>query len=284
MSHISFIEYSHNPEHITLKEVSERLRSLGFSQMTVNTHSGVTSWVSLHALVMVRASDDVETGGITGVGVVADFDALNEHADFHMDDDLGMLVTQDQYDNRLVVIPDDQRNLVETRANYERVENITGYIKPLVTNYRGIIQECNSDQHLTFLNDMGFNPGFRSDRYLVKLDQDYVAWVLRTHSDSGRITGTIMETDNIFDLIPKLISMGVTMSPVDPERIPRTFGELTHLVVGYRCAALGNEDSYIIERRACEVLPGWDWIIQMRAGKVHLKTELLDQHYGCDPD
>lgn len=284
MSHISFVEYSHNPEHITLKQVSERLRSLGFSQMTVNTHSGATTWISNFALIMVRASDDLVTGGVTGVGMVVDFDAVSEYADFHMDHDVGMLVTHDQYDNRIIVIPDDHRNVPETSAQYEQVENVTGYIRPIITKLRGLIQESHSDQHQQFLLRMGFSAGYRSERYSVRLDQDYTSWIIRTHSDSGQITGTIMETDNIFDLVPKLISMGVAMQPVEPDQIPRTFGELTHLVVGYRCAALGNEDAYSIERRAIQVLPGWDWIIQMRAGKVHQKTELLDQHYGIKPD
>lgn len=284
MSHISFIEYSHNPEHITLKQISERLRSLGLSQMTVNTHSGVTTWFSNYALVMVRTSDDLVTGGITGVGIVANFDAVSEYADFHMDDDLGMLVTQDQYDNRLIVIPDDQRNVPETRAQYEQVDNVKGYIKPIITKFNGIIQESNSDQYQQFLLRMGFSAGFQSERYSVRLDQDYTAWILRTHSDNGMITGTIVETDNIFDLIPKMISMGITMQPVHLKDIPRNFGELTHLVVGYRCAAMGNQDAYSIERRAIEVLPGWDWVVQMRVGKVHQKTELLDQHYGIKPD
>jgi hypothetical protein len=90
----------------------------------------------------------------------------------------------------------------------------------------------------------------------------------------------IVNTNNIFEIISKMISMGVELEPVDPATIPRNFGDLTHLVVGYRCVATGDKTSYCIERRAKNVLPGLDWIIQMRSNQIHIKPDQLDAHYG----
>jgi hypothetical protein len=89
-----------------------------------------------------------------------------------------------------------------------------------------------------------------------------------------------IDTDDLFHSIACFSISGVKECTNKDFGIPAGFGNLAHKIVGYKCFATGNSNSYSIEKFYPSALPNTDIILRMRKQYININETLLHTYYN----
>ena len=272
MYDFGFIEYSFNPANYT--EIYNNLARMGFVHRTQHKNNRVGFWVQQNCIILLRESESIEPG-VTGIGFITNGDDFV--LSFVKDPDTDMLMRVAPDGMRLLFVPNDQMiNMMTT--NFETVDNTvhksTGlnYISSIVLNIDADTEE--------FYKLLGFSNSKSSGAYRSIASANKRLSLIINDQFPVNKKSLYIDTDDLFHSIACFSISGVKECTNKDFGTPTGFGNLAHKIVGYKCFATGNSNSYSIEKFYPSALPNTDIILRMRKQYININETLLHTYYN----
>lgn len=273
MYDFSFIEYSFNPADYT--DIHSSLRRMGFVHRTQHKNNRVGFWVQQSCIILLRESDNVVESGITGLGFITNGNDFIPALVPDLDTDMLMCFAPDGM--RLLFVPNDQMiNMMTT--NFETVDNSahkpTGlnYISSIVLNLDPVAEE--------FYKSLGFTNSKSGGNYRSIASANKRLSLIITDEFPRNKKSLYIDTDDLFHSIACFSIAGVKECSTKSIDTPAGFGNLTHKIVGYKCFATGNSNSYSIEKFYPDALHNTDVILRMRKQYININETMLHTYYN----
>ena len=279
MADYTFLEYSYNPqcEITTYQDVSDKLKNLGFVCKAIHD-SGIHSlWTQRQIILCVRKAD-VLIPGITGVGFNFSQSELDSKClGINFDTQTDMYVGMDFQGLRILGMPDeitlDEYNYTKPREDtlvkQNGMENVTG----LIYNTHNDIQDDWKDMGFKFHN---------SEKNSIVSPNNRLSVMLKNSIHEQRIPTIVVDTHDVFDTTINLLCAGIETLRVPMEEELDFGDELNYKIRAYNCVAIGNANSYSIEKFIPDALPGLNIIVRMRKRYMNLAEYPLDRFYAND--
>lgn len=279
MADYTFLEYTYNPDcsETTDDIIHHRLNALGFSCKALHDSKLHGLWTQRQIILCVRKSD-VLLPGLSGVGFNFSQSELNSRCmGINFDPDTDMYVGSDSQGLRILGMPDeislDDYNYTKPRDSQEAKHNG-------MENVTGLIYNSHDDIHDEW-QDMGFK-FHNSERNSMVSSNNRLSVMLRNSIHEQRVPAIVVDTHDVFNTTVNLLCAGI-----DTLKVPITedldFGdEMNYKIRAYNCIAIGNANSYSIEKFVPDALPGMDMIIRMRKRYMNLAEYPLDKFYAED--
>jgi hypothetical protein len=272
MYDFGFIEYSFKSEDYT--EICNSLTRMGFVHRTQHKNNKVGFWVQHNCIVLLHESESVSAPGITGLGFISNGNDFVPSRVVDRDTDMLMTVAPDG--TRILFVPNDQMiNMMTT--NFETVDNTvhksTGlnYISSIVLNIDSATEE--------FYKNLGFTNSKSANNYRsIASTNKRLSLIINNQFPKDK-KALYIDTDDLFHSIACFSVSGVADSSADVD-LPPGFGNLAHKIVGYKCIAIGNSNSYSIEKFYPNALANTDVILRMRKQYININETLLSTYYN----
>lgn len=272
MYDFSFIEYSFNPANYT--EIYNNLTRMGFVHRTQHKNNRVGFWVQQNCILLLRESADIESG-ISGIGFITNGNDFIPSLVVDRDTDMLMSFAPDGM--RLLFVPNDQMiNMMTT--NFETVDNTvhksTGleYISSIVLNI-----DSNTEE---FYKSLGFTNSKSGGNYRSIASANKRLSLIINNQFPKNKKSLYIDTNDLFHSIACFSVSGVKEFNARDADIPAGFGNLAHKIVGYKCFATGNSNSYSIEKFYPDAIPNTDIILRMRKQYININETLLHTYYN----
>lgn len=160
--------------------------------------------------------------------------------------------------------PDDVK---DTKQN--GIENVTG----LVYNTLSAIQEEWKEMGFKFNN---------SERNSIISSNNRLGVMFKNSIHEQKIPTIVVDTHDVFNTTVNLLCAGIDTLQVPVEEELNFGQELNFKIRAYNCVALGNGNSYSIEKYIPNALPGLNIIARMRKRYMNLPEYSLDRFYAND--
>lgn len=279
MADYTFLEYSYNPEcEITTdKDVSDRLKNLGFVCKAIHD-SGIHSlWTQRQIILCVRKAD-VLIPGITGVGFNFSQSELDSKClGINFDAQTDMYVGMDFQGLRILGMPDE---ITLDEYNYTKPQEDTLVKQNGMENVTGLIYNTHNDIQDDW-KDMGFK-FHNSEKNSIVSPNNRLSVMLKNSIHEQRIPTMVVDTHDVFDTTINLLCAGIETLKVPMEEELDFGDELNYKIRAYNCVAIGNANSYSIEKFVPDALPGLNIIVRMRKRYMNLAEYPLDRFYAND--
>lgn len=279
MADYTFLEYSYNPEcEITTdKDVSDRLKNLGFVCKAIHD-SGIHSlWTQRQIILCVRKAD-VLIPGITGVGFNFSQSELDSKClGVNFDAQTDMYVGMDFQGLRILGMPDE---ITLDEYNYTKPQEDTLVKQNGMENVTGLIYNTHNDIQDDW-KDMGFK-FHNSEKNSIVSPNNRLSVMLKNSIHEQRIPTMVVDTHDVFDTTINLLCAGIETLKVPMEEELDFGDELNYKIRAYNCVAIGNANSYSIEKFVPDALPGLNIIVRMRKRYMNLAEYPLDRFYAND--
>lgn len=240
-----FVEYSYNSSIEDEYDVFERLSQLGFSLRSKHNFNPVTFWSQQTAILMVRDNPDIQTGCVTGLGLVTSKEGIvtaHEAEPCRITDFFKINFPVMGF-NIYLLQESELSSLTET--TYSPV-NETHYKTKGHGLYcfTGIEFDSDNERLKGMLEKFGFTDDSEGRSRFVSANKSFTA--LFRHKGNNKAVSIIGDTQDIFKTTASLSVAGVKFLKIDQR--PEGFKDLTHKIVGYDCAVFGNYNTHSIEK------------------------------------
>jgi hypothetical protein len=266
MTEAVFIEYTYNPYQVDHVKIFSRLDTLGFVCRSKHSVSSIEVWVQNRAVLFIRADITVTTGSVTGLGILADADVIDQCPDAVYDQDTDFYVIHnDQNTFRLYLVESTKLDM-----HYQNVN--PNYVTPHGINaFSGLELAMPVDHILPLLTSIPVKQSV--SEYYTRLLFTNKFTVLVPHHVSGN-SKVIAECADVFMTTSRFAFKQVQMLKF-AECSEAGFGSLSHKIVGYNCKAFGTPDSYSIENYVIGQTLNLDIIFRHRHRSHKIKEETL---------
>lgn len=279
MADYTFLEYSYNPEcEITTdQDISDRLKNLGFVCKAIHD-SGIHSlWTQRQIILCVRKAD-ILIPGITGVGFNFSQSELDSKClGINFDAQTDMYVGMDFQGLRILGMPDE---ITLDEYNYTKPQEDTLVKQNGMENVTGLIYNTHNDIQDDW-KDMGFK-FHNSEKNSIVSPNNRLSVMLKNSIHEQRIPTMVVDTHDVFDTTINLLCAGIETLKVPMEEELDFGDELNYKIRAYNCVAIGNANSYSIEKFVPDALPGLNIIVRMRKRYMNLAEYPLDRFYAND--
>lgn len=279
MADYTFLEYTYNPdcETTTVDVMHQRLKSLGFSCKATHDSNLHELWTQRQIILCVRKSD-VLLPGLSGVGFNFSQSELDSRCmGVNFDPESDMYIGSDSQGLRILGMPDEislaeynytkPDDVKDTKQN--GIENVTG----LVYNTLNAIQEEWKEMGFKFNN---------SERNSIISSNNRLGVMFKNSIHEQKIPTIVVDTHDVFNTTVNLLCAGIDTLQVPVEEELNFGQELNFKIRAYNCVALGNGNSYSIEKYIPNALPGLNIIARMRKRYMNLPEYSLDRFYAND--
>tara|TARA_B100002019_G_scaffold291606_1_gene312263 strand:- start:2476 stop:3354 length:879 start_codon:yes stop_codon:yes gene_type:complete len=268
MAELNFLEYNINPTETLVEDVTISLNALGFNKISVTKDARMSMWSSNKCILLVNTRDDIPTG-LSGLG----FNTPNAFNESKHCESTGMNFATFNGLNIYTYPVEMLKNTYDeyfTSIDTAGVDEALDYFAGVVINF-SVINNINS------VND-------QLKLRTVKSSQDYITsvcdhnrfnilWDLK--GSEGSIMPTlIIKTDNISDIVAKLVVKGFETTDVSISRmdqIKELYKEDTqqllppkHFIEGWQLNLSGKPKSYVLEKQFNNLLPNVNIILSER--------------------
>jgi hypothetical protein len=279
MADYTFLEYSYNPEcEITAdQDVSDRLENLGFVCKAIHDSDLHSLWTQRQIILCVRKAD-VLIPGITGVGFNFSQSELDSRClGINFDAQTDMYVGMDFQGLRILGMPDE---ITLDEYNYTKPQDNTLIKQNGMENVTGLIYNTHNDIQDDW-KDMGFK-FHNSEKNSIVSPNNRLSVMLKNSIHEQRIPTIVVDTHDVFDTTINLLCAGIETLNVPMEEELDFGDELNYKIRAYNCVAIGNANSYSIEKFVPDALPGLNIIVRMRKRYMNLAEYPLDRFYAND--
>lgn len=279
MADYTFLEYTYNPDcdTTTADIMHQRLKSLGFSCKAMHDSNLHELWTQRQIILCVRKSD-VLLPGLSGVGFnftqsELDSRCLGINFDPHTD----MYVGSDSQGLRILGMPDE---ISLDEYNYTKPDNVEDIKQNGMENVTGLVYNTHSDIQEEW-REMGFKFN-NSERNSIISSNNRLGVMFKNSIHEQRIPTIVVDTHDVFDTTVNLLCAGIDTLKVPVEEDLNFGQELNFKIRAYNCVAIGNGNSYSIEKYVPAALPGLNIIVRMRKRYMNLPEYSLDRFYAND--
>jgi len=277
MSNFSFIEYSFDPYKSDPEDIFVALNKLGFVQRNAHISGYYSMWTQNQSIILLRQSEDVKTFCITGIGLILKDDLLEKY-DAVFDEECSMHIMHDPNGVRILAMP--EKRLSKMIEHGYQVVDKRLYDTPGIEYFSGIVYNAADTATLDFYQDLGFRFTKSSDKYNTLMsDGNRFTMLLSKDDNSKTIDAVYTDTNDVFKTTRCYTVAGLDLKEYNIEKEKLAFGvSLNHKIIGYNCAAFGNEQSYTIENCVKQALPNLDFIFRTRKQYLHINEEVVEFH------
>lgn len=274
MYDFGFIEYTYNPNVFTQDYIHSLLYNLGFVHRTQHKNNRVGFWVQNNCIILLRESDEFDNAGVSGLGFITESDEFLPTIIRDKDTDVVARILDNNM--RLLFVPADQMINLMTE-NFETVDSrqhkMSGlkYISSIVYNME--------QSHEEVFREMGFVNSKSSENFRSIASKNKRLSLI-INSDFSKNKRTLyVDTDDLFHSAAclALTSLEDSSTALD---VPAGFGNLAHKIIGYKCSAVGNSNSFSIEKFYPNALPNTDIILRMRKQYININEQALLSYYN----
>lgn len=277
MSSFSFLEYSFDPYKSDPEDIYVALNKLGFVQRNSHMSGFYSMWTQNHAIILLRQSEEVKNFCVTGLGVLLSDEHIEKYNPVY-DEECSMHVMQDPSGLRILAMP--EKKLSNMIAHGYQVVDKRLYESPGIEYFSGLIYNINNPETISFYQDLGFRITKSSEKYSTLMSENNRFTLLLSKEESDNIVDTVYaDTDDVFKTTRCYTAAGFDLKEYNLSKENLNFGvALNHKIIGYNCAAFGNENSYSIENCVKEPLPNLDFIFRTRKQYLHINEEVIEYH------
>jgi hypothetical protein len=234
-------------------------------------------WTQRQIILCVRKSD-VLLPGLSGVGFnftqsELDSRCLGINFDPHTD----MYVGSDSQGLRILGMPDE---ISLDEYNYTKPDKVEDIKQNGMENVTGLVYNTHSDIQEEW-REMGFKFN-NSERNSIISSNNRLGVMFKNSIHEQRIPTIVVDTHDVFDTTVNLLCAGIDTLKVPVEEDLNFGQELNFKIRAYNCVAIGNGNSYSIEKYVPAALPGLNIIVRMRKRYMNLPEYSLDRFYAND--
>lgn len=271
----TFIEYSFNPVKCDTAEIDAQLTALGFTQRATHVSHMSSIWVQNQAIILIRETRDVESPGITGLGITVTSDVMADVSPLY-DADLDIYYLMDHNGMRVLLLSLDSGH--NPFGESYRLVNQDVAISGSIEYFSGILLGNTNRDQMDFYQSLGFKFVKSDDRYNILSSHDHrFNIIFDKENDSAEPQGIISGTQDIFRAQAKFTVNNLHVMNFNDT--PPDLGDITYKVNAYNCFAYGNETSHSIETMITGPLPNVDLVVRYRKQYLGTKPEALDRYY-----
>jgi hypothetical protein len=277
MSNFSFIEYSYNPYDADPEDIFVSLNKLGFVQRNAHISGYYSMWTQNQSIILLRQSEDVRSFCITGLGLILKEELLEKY-DAEFDEECSMHIMHDPDGLRILAMP--EKRLSKMIAHGYQVVDKRLYESPGIEYFSGIVYNTSESTALEFYQDLGFRFTKSSEKYNTLMSESNRFTLLLNKEDNSKTIDIVYtDTNDVFKTTRCYTVAGLDLKEYTIEKDKLKFGvSLNHKIIGYNCAAFGNEESYSIENCVKQPLPNLDFIFRTRKQYLHINEEVVEFH------
>lgn len=279
MADYTFLEYTYNPDcNLTTDEIiHRRLQSLGFTCKAMHDSNLHGLWTQRQIIMCVRKAD-VLIPGLSGVGFNFSQSELDSRClGINFDHETDMYVGSDSQGLRILGMPDE---ISLDEYNYTKPEDVDDVKQNGMENVTGLIYNTHSDIQEEW-KEIGFK-FHNSERNSIVSANNRLSVMLKNSIHQQKIPTMVVDTHDVFDSTVNLLCAGIDALKVPMEEDLNFGDELNFKIRAYNCVAIGNGNSYSIEKYVPNALPGLNIIVRMRKQYMNLAEYTLDRFYAND--
>jgi hypothetical protein len=277
MSNVGFLEYSFNPQLVDSELIYSNLNNLGFIHRNQHKSNLTGFWIQHSAIILLRQTDQVQQPTISGIGLIVPEETITAVQPI-VDPNNDMYVCSDGGGLRVLLSTSDQINSL--LANGYDVVDRKDYDLPGLEYFSGMVYNCFDQKVLDFYCGLGFKIAKMGENYITLLSsENRFSLLINKHSNMGKVSTVVCDTMDVFRTTSCYAVAGINTRPFHIDRASLNFGnKLNHKIVGYNCAAFGNEQSYTIENYIDLALPNLDLIFRTRKHYPHITEQTLNYY------
>lgn len=277
MANVGFLEYSFNPQLTDRELVHTQLNNLGFIHRNQHLKNQVGFWIQNSSIILLRESCDIDHAKLSGIGLIVSKETIDQLQPT-MDPNCDMFVKSDGCGMRILLSTGDHiTKLLE--SGYEMVDR-KDYDLPGLEYFSGMVYNCFDEKVLQFYQSLGFKITKSGGNYITLLSmENRFSLLMNRHSNNGAVPTVICDTMDVFRTTSCYAVTKLHMRQFDIDRSKLNFdSKMNYKIVGYNCAAFGNEHSYTIENYIDHALPKLDLIFRMRKQYPHITEQTLNYY------
>lgn len=275
----AFLEYTFNPNRHDEEWVGESLCALGFRMRTSSETNNAQIWTQNNCILLVTRNNQAEKDGISGIGFVTTLDYI-KHLPVKYDNDLGMYILENSTPFRSIFVDEYEYDKISEILKKHKVYDLPNHSKPQLKYISGIVYNQTHRTVMDHYQDLGFKFTKQGDSYntLVSNNNRFSILADRIKVDNS-VPAIVCETDDIFSSTASFVVNGLELKEYKNAKVD-TFGTMDYKINSYNCIAFGNEESYTIENKVLEPLPGVDVIFRQRRQHIHILENTILRHYA----
>lgn len=276
MSNFSFLEYSFDPYQTNAENVYSSLNRLGFVQRNQHFSNQSSMWTQNHCIILLREAENVDNLHLSGIGIVRD-----DQSDFPKDyyeEECSMYITHDPAGLRILSMP--EKNLSKMIQHGYRIVDKKSYETTGLEYFSGMVYNNTSSDVINFYEQLGFKFTRSSEKYNTLMSKNNRFTLLLSKNDDSKTVDTLYaDTNDVFKTTRCYTAAGLDLKEYNISKENLNFGvALNHKIIGYNCAAFGNENSYSIENCVREPLRNLDFVFRTRKQYLHINEEVVEFH------
>ena len=278
-SNYGFLEYSYNPNSYSQEYIEGKLLLYGFTKRLTSNTANISMWVQGLCIFFVRETEKVESAGISGIGLVGSYDDLNIKNSW-IDNVLNVPVTGDTCGTRIIFVDaGDDDSFYSNDLNLFTVLSEPIIQQNLLNSVSGVVYNACTNSMMDFYQSLGFKFTSSGEKYQVLTSPNNRFTILSNKDNkNNKIKTVVIDTHDIWNVTSNFSLKGIKFSTPSQSKL-EGFGKMSHKIKGYGLIADGTDQSYSIENKITEALPGVDFIIRMRKQYLTIKENMLKTHY-----
>jgi hypothetical protein len=273
----AFLEYTYNPSRYSDESIGEQFAALGFRMRTSSETNNAQLWTQRNSIILLNRNDNAATDGISGIGFVTPLSSI-EHLPVKYDDDLAMYILDNGTPFRSLFVDEDEYAKIRNILQRHKVYDLPAYSKPEFQHISGIVYNQHHRSVMDHYQDIGFKFTKQGETYntLVSNNNRFSILIDRT-SRNNNVPAMIVDTNDVFASTASLLVNNLDLKEYNAK--VDNFGALNYKINSYNCLAFGNEESYSIENKVVQALPGLDVIFRQRKQTIHILEHNILSHY-----
>ena len=274
----AFLEYTFNPNRHDEEWIGESLCALGFRMRTSSESNNAQLWTQNNSILLVNRNPLAETDGISGIGFVTTLDQI-KHLPVEYDMDMGMYIAENTTPFRSIFVDEYEYDKIRNILSKHKVYDLPNHSKPMLKYISGMVYNQTHRSVMDHYQDLGFKFTKQGDTYntLVSNNNRFSILADRIKLDN-RVQAIVCETDDIFSSTASLVVNGLELKEYKNATV-NEFGTMNYKINSYNCIAFGNEESYTIENKVLQPIPGVDVIFRQRKQHIHILESTILRHY-----
>lgn len=277
MSSFSFLEYSFDPYKSDPEDVYVALNKLGFVQRNSHTSGLYSMWTQNQSIILLRQSEEEKNFCVTGIGILLSEEHINKF-NMEYDEECSMHVMHDPDGLRILAMP--EKKLSKMIEHGYHVVDKRLYESPGIEFFSGLVYNTSNQTTMNFYQDLGFRFTKSSEKYNTLMSLNNRFTILMGKGDSSTLIDAVYaDTNDVFKTTRCYTAAGLDLKEYNISKENLNFGvALNHKIIGYNCAAFGNENSYSIENCVREPLRNLDFVFRTRKQYLHINEEVVEFH------
>lgn len=277
MSSFSFLEYSFDPYKSDPEDIYVSLNKLGFVQRNSHISGLYSMWTQNQSIILLRQSEEEKNFCVTGFGILLSDDHIKKYKPEY-DEECSMHVMHDPNGLRILAMP--EKRLSKMIEHGYQVVDKRVYESPGIEYFSGLVYNTNNQKAMDFYQDLGFKFTKSSEKYNTLMSENNRFTILMGKEETANTIDTVYaDTNDVFKTTRCFTASGLDLKEYNQSKENLNFGvALNHKIIGYNCAAFGNENSYSIENCVRRPLQNLDFIFRTRKQYLHITEEVVEYH------